>query len=244
MLPHSFGTLISQCHIFRLATVLVSLLLFHHVKVHMSSSLFHFSSLLPTCSVFAHALLSITAFWFPALACSLFCAPFSAFSMAELSSIADTDPANNDMNSEYGSDEGSAPALPIRPNNDFFSQVAQPASTPTIISTAWMVAVALSPSCPVLHASSNSTIRDARDASHPYSTSGSHPMHNQRPSHSASCCTSPSTLVPLLIPATSSLPISMADWAKFVELLGAWEQQSKLYEVLLDYKAANCWNLT
>ena len=51
--------------------------------------------------------------------------PTSNFSgsLQDFSDIADAD---EDMESEYGSDEGEAPDSPIHPNNDFLSQIVQP----------------------------------------------------------------------------------------------------------------------
>ena len=138
----------------------------------------------------------------------LFIAPFSLASfdgsLQELSCIADND---NDMDSEYGSDES-----PIHPDNDFLSQVAQPGSTPHIISTAQMASISLPVSCPISHASSTHTICDARDTAHPY----------QRPSASRtnSRMHSPTELGCKLASATAPvLPIPPSDWAHFIKLL-------------------------
>ena len=83
---------------------------------------------------------SLLRFVFPALGYAVctalfaWSAPLPSFSgsLQDFSQIVEED---DDMASEYGSDEGN-PDSPIHPDNDFFSQIAQPGSTPAIISTA------------------------------------------------------------------------------------------------------------
>ena len=158
-------------------------------------------------------------------------------SAQDFAQITDTD---KDMASKYGSNEGDTPDSPIHPDNNFFSQVAQPGSTPAIISTACMASLPLLPSWSVSRASSSHTIQDVCESSGPYPAPDKSSSCNKAGSKALSHCQLPSSFMAALSSATAPpLPISSMDWACFVELLGNWEWQLKLYNASFAYKDAN-----
>ena len=167
----------------------------------------------------------------PALWFAFCAAPFSLMaalepftgSIQDFSQIADDD---EDMSSEYGSDEGNAADSPTHPDNSFFSQIAQPASTPAIITTARMASVPLPVSRAPSRASSAHTVRNPRPSAKPYdkkSSSKSSKPPSAAPSRSGS-------------PVPSRLPIAHSDWTKFTELLTHWREQSLLYHASFQFK--------
>ena len=165
---------------------------------------------------------------------ALFNAPFSLMaapdpfsgSLQDFSQIAEDD---EEMASEYGSDEGDVPESPTHPDNAFFSQVAQPASTPIIISTARMASVPLPVSRTPSRASSLHTVRNTRASNKPYDKKSL--TKSSRPASAAPSRTGS--------PAPSRLPIAQADWSKFMDLLTHWREQSLLYHASFQFKDQN-----
>ena len=131
------------------------------------------SVLLPVSLEVTYVLDGFLRFFFPQLRFALFIAPFSwaapdksfSGSIQDFSQIVDDD---KDMASEYGSDEGDEPSSPVHPDNDFLYQVAQPGSTPVIISTACMASMPLPASRVPSRASSSHTVRQTKSSSKPY----------------------------------------------------------------------------
>ena len=156
---------------------------------------------------------------FPLLCFALFVAPFSwvslvqnfSGSLQEFSHIVEED---EDMASEYGSDEGEEPASPTHPDSDFFSQVAQPGSTPAIISTAHMASIPLPDSHTPSRTSSSNTVHNTRADNKPYSKKAA----------PGKACSKPASAVLSRSgsPIPARLPIIASDWDKFMELLNNW----------------------
>ena len=202
------------------------------------AALFHY---VPTVSIFAphfpnkltFAIDSFFLWFFPALRFALFIAPFSQMaapesftgSLQDFAQIADDD---EDMASEYGSDEDDAPDSPTHPDNDFFSQIAQPGSTPGIISTARMASMPLPVSRTPSRASSSHTVHNPRAGSKPYDKKAPTAKTKSKPSSTAPSRSGS--------PIPSHLPIITKDWAKFMELLTNWREQSLLYHASFQFK--------